>query len=151
MADQITQPSSLSAEDVHAMLLANEDILVVDVRRTDFEGICIKGAVNLPAQSFLATLPALLPILSLHKVVLFHCGSSRGRGPRVAGWYQDALNEHNITVSRAAVLIGGINAWQERYAGDRLTLRLPEPAEQPASVKEAISIDTPQPSATNNA
>lgn len=47
--------------------------------------------------------------------VVFHCSSSKGRGPRCAGWYQDYLNEQSFKTSAAYVLIGGIKAWSEAY------------------------------------
>ncbi|BGP40582.1 hypothetical protein JCM10450v2_004585 [Rhodotorula kratochvilovae] len=106
---------------------AKEDVLVVDVRRTDFEIGFIRGAVNLPAHSFYPTLPSLLPILSRYRAVVFHCQSSSGRGPRCAGWYQDALDAAGIPPeqSRAAVLTGGIKAWLERFGEDEvLTVKL---------------------------
>ncbi|SCZ98568.1 BZ3500_MvSof-1268-A1-R1_Chr3-1g05469 [Microbotryum saponariae] len=92
--------------------------LVVDVRRTDFEDSFIKGAINLPAHSFHPTLPSLLPILSQYPLVIFHCQSSSGRGPRCAGWYQDLLNERCIQSSRAVVLEGGIKKWRLENGGD---------------------------------
>jgi len=51
-------------------------------------------------------------------MVVFHCVSSNGRGPRAAGWYQDALDNAGITpvTSRAVVLAGGIKGWIEKYA-----------------------------------
>ncbi|GAA5928871.1 uncharacterized protein JCM15063_003991 [Sporobolomyces koalae] len=93
--------------------LDKRDFLVVDVRRTDFDTGFIRGAINLPAQSFYATLETLLPLLYQYKLVIFHCQSSNGRGPRVAGWYQDALDEFDISRSRGAVLEGGIKKWIE--------------------------------------
>jgi arsenical-resistance protein 2 len=60
---------------------SRKDLLVVDVRRTDFEVGCpafvsttfilmcrsqngfVRGAINLPAQSFYPTLPSLMPLL----------------------------------------------------------------------------------------
>ena len=101
----------------------------------------IPGAINLPAQTFHQTLPTLIAILSrsveyavvlrifsqftqvLHywcriPRVIFHCSSSNGRGPRCAGWYQDALNQDKITSSKAYVLTGGIKAWKEAHPED---------------------------------
>ncbi len=48
-------------------------------------------------------------------MVIFHCSSSQGRGPRCAGWYQDMLNEKQVTGSKAFVLKGGIKAWGAEY------------------------------------
>ncbi|GAA5964658.1 hypothetical protein JCM21900_005008 [Sporobolomyces salmonicolor] len=103
------------------------DFLIVDVRRADFEKAFVMGAVNLPAHSFYPTLPSLLPLLSRYRRVIFHCQSSNGRGPRCAGWYQDALNDAGIkrNVSESMVLTGGIKAWVERFGRDEgLTVRL---------------------------
>jgi arsenical-resistance protein 2 len=47
--------------------------------------------------------------------VIFHCSSSKGRGPRCAAWYQDELNDKGSVTSQAFVLTGGINAWVTRY------------------------------------
>jgi arsenical-resistance protein 2 len=49
--------------------------------------------------------------------VILHCSSSKGRGPRCAGWYQDYLDQQNCTTSAAYVLVGGINAWRDAYPG----------------------------------
>ncbi|GAA6053208.1 hypothetical protein JCM3770_000032 [Rhodotorula araucariae] len=123
--------AAISVDELKARLtssdFASDDVLVVDVRRTDFEIGFIRGAVNLPAHSFYPTLPSLLPILSRYRTVVFHCQSSSGRGPRCAGWYQDALDAAGVPRERsqAAVLTGGIKAWLERYGADEaLTVKL---------------------------
>lgn len=59
--------------------------------------------------------------------VIFHCQSSSGRGPRCAGWYQDALDAAGIAqeTSRAVVLSGGIKAWVKEFGQDEeLTVKL---------------------------
>ena len=84
----------------------------------------IKGAINVPAQTFYQTLPTLLHLLAPIPAVIFHCQSSLGRGPRCAGWYADALPPG--AASRALVLDGGIKAWLARWAGDAdMTLAVP--------------------------
>lgn len=105
--------------------------------------------MNLPAHSFYPTLPGLVPILSRcarlqvpshsapflltkrsarsYRNVVFHCQSSSGRGPRCAGWYQDALDRAGISreQSKAAVLTGGIKAWLAKHGDDdELTTKL---------------------------
>ncbi|TFY61638.1 hypothetical protein EVG20_g6980 [Dentipellis fragilis] len=120
-------PGRMSVEELHAQLTKAEkldEILVVDVRRTDFENAFIRGAINLPAHSFYPTLPTLVHILSRYPTVVFYCGSSNGRGPRVAGWYQDALDAQGITTSRAVVLEGGIKAWVQKFGESDLTCKL---------------------------
>lgn len=45
--------------------------------------------------------------------VIFHCGSSKERGPKCAGWYQDYLALKGCDTSKAYVLVGGIKAWRD--------------------------------------
>jgi arsenical-resistance protein 2 len=54
------------------------DFLLVDLRRTDFEGGTIKGSLNLPAQSLYPTLPTLFNLVRSAGVkdVIFYCGMS---------------------------------------------------------------------------
>jgi len=107
---------------------AGKDYIVVDVRRTDFEDCFIRGAINLPAQSFHQTLPGLIPVLSRIPTVVFHCnscGKETSRGRRVAGWYQDALNSKGLTGSKALYLEGGIKEWKEQFGEDAaITVKL---------------------------
>ncbi|SCV74370.1 BQ2448_6802 [Microbotryum intermedium] len=128
----IAEPDKMTTYQLREMMLDGQTgagverrFLVVDVRRTDFEDSFIKGAINLPAHSFHPTLPSLLPILSQYALVIFHCQSSSGRGPRCAGWYQGLLNQHSITSSKAVVLEGGIKKWRLEKAGnERLEIQL---------------------------
>ncbi|ORY92853.1 Rhodanese-like domain-containing protein [Leucosporidium creatinivorum] len=118
-----SKPVRVEAEELRKWIelkpkLDDRDWIVIDVRRTDFEVAFIKGAINLPAHSFYQTLPSLLPILTRYSNVVFHCQSSSGRGPRCAGWYQDALDERGIKNSEAVVLTGGIKRWVELYGED---------------------------------
>ncbi|GAA5977830.1 hypothetical protein JCM11641_006085 [Rhodosporidiobolus odoratus] len=124
--------NSISAQELRAKMDKQREAtrngwIVVDVRRTDFEDAFIKGAINLPAHSFYPTLPSLLPILSRYPLVIFHCQSSSGRGPRCAGWYQDALDAAGLSkdISRAVVLTGGIKDWVAAYGEDgEVTVKL---------------------------
>ncbi|CRG84896.1 hypothetical protein PISL3812_02072 [Talaromyces islandicus] len=101
--------------------VAGRDFVLVDVRRADFEGGTIKGSLNFPAHSFYLTLPTVYAVLSAAGVkdVVFYCGSSRGRGPRTAGWLADYLESQGNTSMRALVLEGGIKGWVA--AGDKYT------------------------------
>ncbi|KAK9452447.1 Rhodanese-like domain-containing protein, partial [Dipodascopsis uninucleata] len=87
--------------------------ILVDLRRTDFEGGTIPGSLNLPAQSLYPTIPTLYSVLSQTPVrtVVWCCGSSRGRGTRAAGWFADYLAVQNNTMIRSLVLEGGIKGW----------------------------------------
>ncbi|EKD05002.1 hypothetical protein A1Q2_00701 [Trichosporon asahii var. asahii CBS 8904] len=96
-------------------LAAGQDYLVIDVRRDDMDAEpfqCVHpAAVNLPAQSFYQTLPMIYCLLNRIPMVIFHCGGSKQRGPKCAGWYQDYLDQLGCKTSSAYVLVGGIKAW----------------------------------------
>ncbi|KAL7422610.1 hypothetical protein Q5752_003258 [Cryptotrichosporon argae] len=117
------RPRDMSPEDLRALMddpaaRVGETFVVVDVRRADLDdkGSAVHpSAINLPAQIFFQTLPAIYGLLHRVPIVVFHCSSSRGRGPRCAGWYQDALDARACTSSAAYVLTGGIVAWRRAY------------------------------------
>lgn len=103
--------------------------LVIDVRRSDISEM-IPGAINLPAQSFPQALPSLMYSLSKVNKFIFHCSSSKGRGPRAAGWFADELNKHLkgidpslSTEGRVFVLKGGINSWREKFGAQSIVNR----------------------------
>ncbi|KAF2627962.1 hypothetical protein BU25DRAFT_410590 [Macroventuria anomochaeta] len=56
--------------------LSSGDLLLVDVRRTDFEGGTIKGSLNLPAHSFYMNRAVLFDLCKRAgvKKVAFYCG-----------------------------------------------------------------------------
>jgi arsenical-resistance protein 2 len=58
--------------------LSSPDLLIVDVRRTDYEGGTIKGSINLPAQSFYLNRAILYDLCKRAgvKKVAFYCGKS---------------------------------------------------------------------------
>lgn len=43
--------------------------------------------------------------------VIFWCGSSRGRGPRAAGWFEDYIRTQTENSIRSVILEGGIKGW----------------------------------------
>jgi len=118
-----SEPPAINADELVVLLKASttgKDFVVVDVRRTDFEGCCIPGAINLPAHSFYPTLPGAMALLRGVPLVIFHCnscGKASSRGRMVAGWYQDAVDERGITTSSARYLEGGIKGWMEKWKG----------------------------------
>jgi arsenical-resistance protein 2 len=116
--------------------------LLVDVRRTDWEGGTIKTSLNLPAQSFYQTRKTLLDLLDRgdFKKVIFYCGelnlkgvsgeeeadwsdvgSSNGRGPRCASWMQDYIDDVAKFGRKSEVkvftLAGGIKKWVKEFEG----------------------------------
>jgi hypothetical protein len=70
-----------------------------------------RTAINIPAQSFYYTVKTWVKVFENVPLVIFHCQSSNGRGPRAAGWFQDALDEEGIKTCEAVVLEGGIKKW----------------------------------------
>ena len=56
--------------------LGSGDLLLVDVRRTDYEGGTVKGSLNLPAHSFYMKRAALFHLCkkACVKKVAFYCG-----------------------------------------------------------------------------
>ncbi|KAJ5678671.1 Rhodanese-like domain-containing protein [Penicillium macrosclerotiorum] len=90
-----------------------QDFVLVDVRRTDFEGGTIRGSINLPAHSLyptLASVHALLASSGVHHVI-WYCGSCGGRGPRAAAWFADYLRQVQDTSMTSMILEGGIKGW----------------------------------------
>jgi arsenical-resistance protein 2 len=65
----LTREEALSA-------LSSPDLLIVDVRRTDYEGGTIKGSINLPAHSFYLNRAVLFDLCKRAgvKKVAFYCG-----------------------------------------------------------------------------
>jgi arsenical-resistance protein 2 len=70
----ITAP--VIARDAVLPDLSSGTLLLVDVRRTDYEGGTIKGSINLPAQSFYMNRGVLLDLCKRAgvKQVAFYCG-----------------------------------------------------------------------------
>ncbi|CAG9989780.1 unnamed protein product [Clonostachys byssicola] len=95
------------------------DFLLVDVRRTDWEGGTVATSINFPAHTLYQTRPVIYQLCKQAgiKKIIFYCGSSNGRGPRSAGWMQDYLNEVGETQIKSLVLKGGIKGWQKKYGG----------------------------------
>ena len=71
-------PAQIAVHDLHELIQAKADVVVVDVRRADIEvsnpgrlsptvqpplACMIPGAINLPAQTFYQTLPASVRLL----------------------------------------------------------------------------------------
>ncbi|ORY35930.1 hypothetical protein BCR39DRAFT_461149 [Naematelia encephala] len=122
-------PSSMSVAELHALSMeqrVGKAYVVVDVRRTDIDeaehGRLLPVAINLPAQTFYHTLPVIFQIVGQIPKVIFHCSSSRGRGPRCAAWYQDYLDDQDCRTSKSYVLEGGIKAWCEAFPEETVTV-----------------------------
>ncbi|KIM65517.1 hypothetical protein SCLCIDRAFT_472216 [Scleroderma citrinum Foug A] len=110
---------SLDCDDVATLVKNNEeDYVVIDVRRADYAGGHVRGSEQRPAQTFYNELPGFHQTFREKKHVIFYCGSSNGRGPRCAKWYQDYLNEVSDTHSKAYILSGGFKEWKKIFGSD---------------------------------
>lgn len=109
-------PTTISREEVLGLIKqaqSKKEFLLVDVRRNDHEGGTIRGSINLPAQSLYHTIPTLYSLFKAAGVqrVAWYCGSSSGRGPRAAGWFDDYIKSQRDTEMTSLVLAGGIKGW----------------------------------------
>lgn len=89
-------------------------MLIIDVRRTDYEGGAIRGSINIPAQGFWWNRGMLyeLAYKAGMEWVVFTCGDSSGRGPRCAGWFLDHVrNTVQDQDMQVLVLEGGVKGW----------------------------------------
>ncbi|KAF2634943.1 hypothetical protein P280DRAFT_206643 [Massarina eburnea CBS 473.64] len=89
--------------------LSSGKLLLVDVRRTDFEGGTIKGSLNLPAHSFY-----------LGRAVL-HDLCKRAGITQVA-FYCDYLADKGEVEMQSLTLVGGIKGWVK--AGEEYTTNM---------------------------
>ena len=91
-------------------------LLVIDVRRTDYEGGAIRGSLNIPAQGFWWNRGMLYELAYKADMewVVFTCGSSSsgGRAERCAGWFLEHVRgvagDEDMQV---LVLEGGVKGW----------------------------------------
>ncbi|KAL1609220.1 hypothetical protein SLS59_001584 [Nothophoma quercina] len=121
-APRSTAPT-ITREEVLPVLTFG-DLLIVDVRRTDYEGGTIKGSLNLPAHSFYLNRAPLFDLCKRAgvKKVAFYCGSSNGRGPRCSGWFADYIADKGDDQIQSLTLGGGIKGWVK--AGDLYTQQM---------------------------
>ncbi|PFH48233.1 hypothetical protein AMATHDRAFT_49679 [Amanita thiersii Skay4041] len=118
-----SSPPRLTPDEVVSLIRdptkLSDNYTVIDVRRNDHSGGHVRGSHQCPAQTFYDELPGFFDKFKTSKKVIFYCGSSNGRGPRCAGWYQDYLDavgaEHK---SQAYVLEGGVKEWLTRFTGE---------------------------------
>ncbi|EMD94455.1 hypothetical protein COCHEDRAFT_1094540 [Bipolaris maydis C5] len=103
-APRITAPS-ISRDEVLSDL-SSPHLLIVDVRRTDYEGGTIRGSINLPAHSFY-----------LNRGVLYDL--CRRAGVTRVAFYCDYIAEKGDDQIKSLTLAGGIKGWVK--AGEPFT------------------------------
>ncbi|KAI9761914.1 MAG: hypothetical protein M1840_001530 [Geoglossum simile] len=79
------------------------DFILVDLRRTDHE---VSTSLMNKLRVFVRSSSVL--VLTLRTTC---SGSSRGRGNRAAGWFEDYISDRGDTTMKSYVLEEGINAW----------------------------------------
>ncbi|OQV03439.1 Rhodanese-like domain-containing protein isoform 2 [Cladophialophora immunda] len=127
-APRETDPQAITREDLLERFRQGQsggrDFLLVDLRRNDHAGGTIKHSINLPAQTLYFSLAPLYNLCTAANIplVIFYCGSSRGRGSRAAGWLADYIadqGQKKATTLRSVILKGGIKGWVD--GGDEYT------------------------------
>ncbi|KAM3451221.1 hypothetical protein MY3296_005477 [Beauveria thailandica] len=90
---------------------AKRDFLLVDVRRTDWDGGTVATSINLPAQSFFQTRPVVYQLCKQAGIerIIFYCGKGFARN--------DYLTEVGETGMRAIIMTGGIKGWHKNFGG----------------------------------
>ncbi|KAH0282617.1 hypothetical protein KCU62_g9604, partial [Aureobasidium sp. EXF-3399] len=88
-------------------------ILIIDLRRMDFEGGCLRGSLNIPAQGFWWNRGMLYELAYKADIewVVFTCGSSNGRAPRCAAWFKEFIEQAGDEQMQSMVLEGGVKGW----------------------------------------
>lgn len=112
-APKHTSPEYVDKKVVFDAIRNNDDdFIIIDLRRDDFKGGRIRGALNLPAQSIYGTIAELydLAAKSGKMYIYVHCMSSRDRAIRTCGWFQDEQERVSGSV-KPVILQGGFLAW----------------------------------------
>ncbi|KAF2482282.1 hypothetical protein BDY17DRAFT_317044 [Neohortaea acidophila] len=110
-------PESLPANKAYTILsMKIASMLIIDVRRTDYEGGSIRGSLNIPAQGFWWNRGMLYELAYKADMqwVVFTCNSCSpgGRGPRCAAWFLEFVRgvagDEDMQVM---ALEGGMRGW----------------------------------------
>nr|KAK5432350.1 hypothetical protein LTR18_011139 [Exophiala xenobiotica] len=122
------KPAVVTRNEVLAWLKNGQnpgvDFLVIDLRRTDHQVLtALRGrddprlykSAGTKSLLFFANLVKSMPKSwhqKRHMVLrLVRLGSSRGRGTRAAGWFQDFLDDTKTEGILSAILLDGIGGW----------------------------------------
>ncbi|KAJ7466439.1 S-adenosyl-L-methionine-dependent methyltransferase [Mycena latifolia] len=118
-AVQVTNVARISPSELAARLRENTaGMSVIDVQAGDYDRGHITGSHHFPAQTFHNQLPAFHEQFSGTGSVVFYCGSSAGRAPRCAGWYQDFLAANGVQGPQVLILDGGFRRWAAEFPGE---------------------------------
>lgn len=90
-----------------------KEVALIDLRKADFVGGKIKGALNLPAQGIQGSIEDLYDLYKSagKKEVVVYCRSSRDRATRVWGWFEKLVKEKGDEDFKPYILTGGFTGW----------------------------------------
>eukprot|EP00457_Paulinella_chromatophora_P011179 gb/GEZN01011307.1/.p1 GENE.gb/GEZN01011307.1/~~gb/GEZN01011307.1/.p1 ORF type:complete len:218 (-),score=47.02 gb/GEZN01011307.1/:459-1112(-) len=118
--ENLPKYDNLDPEELQKLIKEKTNILIVDVRDSDFTGGHVPGAVNFPAQDFDKSLDKLTKKVEDGKFtqVLFYCMYCRERAPQcalgfVSSWNSKIKKERTETKDALSVCIlrGGFHSW----------------------------------------
>ncbi|KAF7358706.1 NAD(P)-binding protein [Mycena sanguinolenta] len=123
---QATNIQRISPTALAEMRRNDVSVAVVDVpeqRRVRRESFLPSRLPSMPshqslAQTFYNQLSAFHETFASSNSVVFYCGSSVGRGPRCAGWYQDFLDANDNRGPQVLTLEGGFRRWAAEFPGE---------------------------------
>jgi len=95
------------------------DFVVVDVRDGDFgEGGFVRGAVNVPSDTFRERIGAVLEEHGGKETIVVHCMMSQMRGPTCATMLVQAMNAAEVPWrANVVVMTGGFRQFRYSYGG----------------------------------
>lgn len=102
-----------SKEQVKQWLEDDKSTIILDIRKHDFKGGNIKGALCV---HYTGVYESVSDITSLcqsagKKRIVVHCWSSKNRATKAAGWFHDEIEEKQLDDIEVFVLEGGIKGW----------------------------------------
>lgn len=112
-APKHTSPVYVEKEVVaEAFRNKDDNFIILDLRRDDFRGGRIRGALNLPAQHIYPSISQVYDLAekSGKQYIYVHCNSSGGRATRICGWLEDEQERVGGSV-KPVILKGGFRAW----------------------------------------
>lgn len=90
------------------------------------QGSMLSDSINLPAHTFYPARQRISDLLKDKETVVLYCASSKGRGPRCAGWLQETL-QGSDSKARIMVLEGGAKAFVDAFGhNEKLVSQLPD-------------------------
>lgn len=115
-APTLTAPIFPQRQALMILAMKIASMLIVDVRRTDYEGGLIRGSINMPAQSLWWNRGILYELAYKSDIewVVFTCGSCKenSRGARCAAWFLEHVrNTVGDEDMQVGALEGGLKGW----------------------------------------